>query len=114
MDDYEIIGYPRLVRLNPNIPWKTRGNGALSLCIGKKGGDAKQKIGEINGMEVFSSPSFTRELDENERRDIYHLIHEILSQQARTEDDNTNPGFVMMPTPPARTLYESAVTRIVS
>ena len=114
MDDYEIIGYPRLVRLNPNIPWKTRGNGALSLCIGKKGGDVKQKIGEINRAEVFSSPSFTQELDENERRDIYHLIHEILSQQARTEDDNTNPGFVTMPTPPARTLYESAVTRIVT
>ena len=25
--------YPRLVRLNPNVPWKTRGNGALCLAI---------------------------------------------------------------------------------
>ena len=25
--------YPRLVRLNPNVPWKTRGNGALCLQI---------------------------------------------------------------------------------
>jgi len=25
--------YPRLVRLNPNVPWKTRGNGALSLRV---------------------------------------------------------------------------------
>src|SRR2546427_13216401 len=25
------IDFPWLVRLNPNIPWKTRGNGALSL-----------------------------------------------------------------------------------
>ena len=25
--------YPYLVRLNPNVPWKTRGNGALSLRI---------------------------------------------------------------------------------
>ena len=23
--------YPNLVRLNPNVPWKTRGNGALCL-----------------------------------------------------------------------------------
>ena len=23
--------YPRLIRLNPNVPWKTRGNGALCL-----------------------------------------------------------------------------------
>jgi tRNA(Ile2)-agmatinylcytidine synthase len=25
------IDYPNLVRLNPNVPWKTRGNGALCL-----------------------------------------------------------------------------------
>lgn len=27
------LDYPRLVRLNPNIPWKTRGNGAVSMSI---------------------------------------------------------------------------------
>jgi tRNA(Ile2)-agmatinylcytidine synthase len=27
------IDYPLLVRLNPNIPWKTRGNGAVSIRI---------------------------------------------------------------------------------
>jgi tRNA(Ile2)-agmatinylcytidine synthase len=27
------IDYPALVRLNPNVPWKTRGNGALCLRI---------------------------------------------------------------------------------
>jgi tRNA(Ile2)-agmatinylcytidine synthase len=26
-----LIDYPNLVRLNPNVPWKTRGNGALCL-----------------------------------------------------------------------------------
>src|SRR5512139_898757 len=25
--------YPNLIRLNPNVPWKTRGNAALSLRI---------------------------------------------------------------------------------
>ena len=29
----EFLDYPRLVRLNPNIPWKTRGNGAVGLKI---------------------------------------------------------------------------------
>jgi tRNA(Ile2)-agmatinylcytidine synthase len=29
--DVKVLDYPLLVRLNPNIPWKTRGNGAL--CI---------------------------------------------------------------------------------
>lgn len=26
-----LVDYPSLVRLNPNVPWKTRGNGALCL-----------------------------------------------------------------------------------
>jgi len=29
----EFIDYPNLVRLNPNVPWKTRGNGALCTRI---------------------------------------------------------------------------------
>lgn len=29
----EFIDYPNLIRLNPNVPWKTRGNGALSIRI---------------------------------------------------------------------------------
>ena len=29
----KFLDYPRLVRLNPNVPWKTRGNGALCLTI---------------------------------------------------------------------------------
>ncbi len=29
--DVSFIDYPNLVRLNPNVPWKTRGNGALCL-----------------------------------------------------------------------------------
>ncbi len=114
MDDYDVIGYPRLVRLNPNIPWKTRGNGALALCVGKKSGDAALKIGQINGEDVFSSGSFTEELDEHQRSDIFRLIQEILGQQARTDDDNTNPGFVMMRTPPGPAVYHDAVTRIVT
>ncbi len=29
----KFLDYPRLIRLNPNVPWKTRGNGALCLTI---------------------------------------------------------------------------------
>ncbi|MBA4452549.1 MAG: DUF1743 domain-containing protein [Nitrosopumilaceae archaeon] len=31
--DLEFLDYPKLIRFNPNIPWKTRGNGAVSLKI---------------------------------------------------------------------------------
>lgn len=29
----EFLDYPKLIRFNPNIPWKTRGNGAVALKI---------------------------------------------------------------------------------
>ncbi len=32
----QFIDYPSLVRLNPNVPWKTRGNGALCLRFNYK------------------------------------------------------------------------------
>ncbi|MCX8162333.1 MAG: tRNA(Ile2) 2-agmatinylcytidine synthetase, partial [Candidatus Bathyarchaeota archaeon] len=38
VEEYSKLGvtwldYPNLIRLNPNIPWKTRGNGAISLRL---------------------------------------------------------------------------------
>ncbi|MDD9842398.1 MAG: tRNA(Ile)(2)-agmatinylcytidine synthase [Thaumarchaeota archaeon] len=29
----EIAPYPRLIRLNPNVPWRTRGNGAVGITV---------------------------------------------------------------------------------
>src|SRR2546427_672498 len=46
--DFDLIGYPRLVRLNPNIPWKTRGNAAVWLRIGSGRGQP-MKVGELGG-----------------------------------------------------------------
>ncbi len=31
--NHKVIGFPRLIRLNPNIPFKTRGNGAVSFLV---------------------------------------------------------------------------------
>ena len=32
----EFLDFPRLIRFNPNIPWKTRGNGAVSIKVKTK------------------------------------------------------------------------------
>lgn len=32
-ESVEFLDYPSLIRFNPNIPWKTRGNGAVALSI---------------------------------------------------------------------------------
>ena len=41
----KFIDYPLLIRLNPNVPWKTRGNGALCLRF-KHPPDLEQQIKE--------------------------------------------------------------------
>src|SRR6267378_7936099 len=51
--DYDLIGFPRLVRLNPNIPWKTRGNGAICLRFGR-GTGRRNLIGELENQPVWS------------------------------------------------------------
>src|ERR687887_1703956 len=51
------IDYPLLIRLNPNVPWKTRGNGAICIRIKTKNHEriveyVKETI--ENGSEIGS------------------------------------------------------------
>lgn len=50
-DDLDLIGNPRLVRLNPATPWKTRGNGALVMRFGHGTGRSRF-IGMIGDREI--------------------------------------------------------------
>jgi tRNA(Ile2)-agmatinylcytidine synthase len=113
MKDYEIIGYPRLVRLNPNVPWKTRGNGALCLQIGKTNGKYRQKIGVFNGKEVFCFSAPFTELTESQQEDLIRIVKEIVETQARVDDENTNPGYVLLSERPPVDFYWKAVTTVV-
>ena len=53
----EIAQYPRLIRLNPNVPWRTRGNGAVGLSVLTHDAQgARRKIVEMvrDGSETAS------------------------------------------------------------
>jgi tRNA(Ile2)-agmatinylcytidine synthase len=53
------LDYPNLIRLNPNVPWKTRGNGALCLRIKYNAGlEEKIKDASISLVEEHSDLSF--------------------------------------------------------
>jgi len=108
--DYPLLfGFPRLVRLNPNVPWKTRGNGALSISL--CGERAERKIGEMGGRTVYSSASPGEEPD---AEFTLEKIIRVVERYARVEDDNTNPGVVITQQRPAEELYWKAVRGIVS
>jgi tRNA(Ile2)-agmatinylcytidine synthase len=104
----DFIGYPRLVRLNPNVPWKTRGNGAITLRLGK-GSGKRFKIGEIKGKEYYGYER-GRSVD---IEDIGTRIKRIVEANAQFEDKNTNPAFVVMKNKPPQWIYWGAVRDIV-
>ncbi|MEM3730504.1 MAG: tRNA(Ile)(2)-agmatinylcytidine synthase [Candidatus Bathyarchaeia archaeon] len=55
----QFTDYPNLIRLNPNVPWKTRGNGALCLRIQfdeKFEGRIKETV--INTVEEYADLEF--------------------------------------------------------
>jgi len=112
-NDFNIIGYPRLVRLNPNIPWKTRGNGAISIQIGK-GKDDKIKIGEIENTNLFCYNKIALEYNDNDIEKIRNIVEETVDQYAMLDDRNTNSGFVIIKKRLSPTFYENAVKGVVS
>ena len=55
----KFLDYPKLIRLNPNVPWKTRGNGALCLRIKHPTGlEGKIKETAVSLVEEHSDLSF--------------------------------------------------------
>ena len=105
-EKYDIIGYPRLIRLNPNIPWKTRGNGAISLQVGTGAGD-KTKVGSINGQDIYC---YTKNNSENcDITKLKEITEKIVNKYARFEDENTNSGFVLIDRQPINNFYKRAV-----
>jgi tRNA(Ile2)-agmatinylcytidine synthase len=65
----DLITYPELIRLNPNVPWKTRGNGAF--CIRYEG---EQGLG----------------------KDILSITTELIEELSVFEDPQTNPGLAYL------------------
>ena len=109
---YDLIGYPRLVRLNPNIPWKTRGNGAISLQIGVGGSD-KIQIGVLHGTDIFSSATMKDDVSPSDYTKILTLVKDIVENYSKVENTATNPGIVIVKNQPERHLYSNAVTKVV-
>ncbi len=66
----DIKGYPLLVRLNPNIPYKTRGNGAIAFQLELK-----------NSTDLH---------------EVREMVIEIVKNMAVFSDKNTNPGIVFV------------------
>ena len=107
----DVIGMPRLVRLNPNIPWKTRGNGAIAIQFGKGGGRRKE-IGYVNGKRYC----YSRKVSDG-RMDVEELagaLDKLIRKRAMLDGEQTNPGLVISERKTPYNLYRKAVRSIVT
>ncbi|MCU0859861.1 MAG: tRNA(Ile)(2)-agmatinylcytidine synthase [Thermoplasmata archaeon] len=107
--DLDLIGLPRLVRLNPNVPWKTRGNAAVCLSLGIGSGRG-EVCGSLRGGVVRSFPR-GRAADPG---DVMARAAKVLRGNARFECDKTNPGLVVSNTKPPPSFYWRTVREVVS
>jgi len=112
-EGYDIIGYPRLVRLNPNIPWKTRGNGAIALQVGR-GRGTPFPIATFPGRTLSAFPFLQADLEYSEYQNAHALVNELVSTHAFFDDKKTNPGVVLLGTPPDGRWYQQTVQSVVS
>ncbi len=104
-----VWGQPRLVRLNPNIPWKTRGNGAVVLCLAPLDGQGTL-LGEAEGRPILG----TQVRAPPSREAVTEALESVFEEFARVEEPNTHPAFVLAERRPPRSFYEKAVRSVVS
>ncbi len=101
---------PALVRLNPNIPWKTRGNGAVVLEIGTKKGNGTP-LGEWEEERIEVHPDAKK--DVVIPWEIVEKIKNVVMSNALTECDNTNPGLIFLDKRPDSSWYQKGVKSVV-
>jgi tRNA(Ile2)-agmatinylcytidine synthase len=110
-DDVDLIGEPRLVRLNPNIPWKTRGNAALSARFGR-GRGPRRRLGEVEGHPVWSFSKGSRLPASRESLFVDRAWERVL-KDSRVGEPRTDPALVATRHRLPPRLYYRAVREIV-
>lgn len=93
---------PRLVRLNPNVPWKTRGNAAVVLPLGLPQGPAT-RVGELRGNEIRAFPDGTLAVPTLE------LIDRVWNVIRATAQPDAQPSVAWFAEPPPALSYWQAV-----
>ena len=108
---FDPIGDPRLVRLDPNVPMKTRGNAALAARFGR-GRGRRRRIGSTPTGPIWSFPRGDP-LPATDRERLVDVAWTTVLRTARVGDPGTDPVLVAMPRRPAGSLYREAVSRLV-
>ncbi|MGQ0606175.1 MAG: TiaS agmantine-binding domain-containing protein [Candidatus Nitrosotenuis sp.] len=99
-DNVKFVDYPKLIRFNPNIPWKTRGNGAVSLKVETKNPiKIKNKVirfvtkfsdlknGANPGIVFFENDTIPKELTDFSKNAMWQLINRKHAKKFISDND---------------------------
>ncbi|MCI4358054.1 MAG: tRNA(Ile)(2)-agmatinylcytidine synthase [Thermoplasmata archaeon] len=106
----DLIGAPRLVRLNPNIPWKTRGNAALSARFGR-GTGSPRPIGRFPEGALRAFPGGRPIPDRTRERFLTEAWDAVLA--ASDDGPRSDPAMVAFDARPPGEFYYQAVRSVV-
>ncbi len=106
LPELALTGMPRLVRLNPNVPWKTRGNGAVVLPLGIPRGP-QVRVGELRGQEVLAFPDAA---PAQPTEDVLERVWAVVQKQAQP---GAQPAVALMDEAPPAAAYWEAVRTVI-
>ncbi|HLH85498.1 MAG TPA: tRNA(Ile)(2)-agmatinylcytidine synthase [Thermoplasmataceae archaeon] len=102
---------PRLVRLDPAIPYKTRGNGALAAEL-VAGHRRSWRVGRIDDSDIYTFQG--EEPEEPEMDNVLEEAASVIYDLAELSEENTNPGLVLSRVSPPEDFYWRAVREEVT
>lgn len=106
-----LLGPPRLVRLNPNIPWRTRGNAALSARFGRGTGEPKV-AGSLGGRPLryhLRGAPLTPEQTER----VWEVALRVVLESSDRDQPGTDPTVILAERKLPEDLYWAAVREVV-
>ncbi len=113
---YTCLFLPGLVRLNPNIPYKTRGNGAVVFYVSRRMGDDNNTfcsgaIGNEPMMSIWSDDEH-RAPDHEPQTELFQKLKRLIDEESSYGHENTNPGLVVSSDTFGLSNYERAVRAV--
>jgi tRNA(Ile2)-agmatinylcytidine synthase len=108
LPEYVVRSAPHLVRLNPNVPYKTRGNGALAFDLGHPEGPTRP-IGHIDGRPIHAAPRI-RPLTSAQASDAFQRAAAVVARERSPDSDSC---LIAFDAPPPAAIYWDAVQRNV-
>ena len=90
---------PGLIRLNPNIPYKTRGNGAVVFCISRMTSDDPNTIisgaiGDTTTVSVWPEEAEETFLDDDDSA-LFQKLKLLMEEESSYGHEGTDPGLVV-------------------